>query len=100
MGNYKKILGAVYRELKDIYFWTKVPRNSFKSNGVSFHPGFIDEELCDELKELSENIFSDQQLLNVDSWINERKKKHKEKLIQKSKLYFHLKKIVTNLQSL
>ena len=100
MGNYKKFLGAVYRELKDIYFWTKVPSNSFKSNGASFHPGFIDEELCDELKELSENIFSDKQLLNVDSWINERKKESQGKVDTKVKAIFSFEKIVTNLQSL
>ena len=92
MRNYKKLLGAVYRELKDIYFWIKVPSNSFKSNGVSFHPGFIDEDLCDELKELSENIFSDKQLLNVDSWINERKKESQGKVDTKVKAIFSFEK--------
>ena len=48
MSTLKKIVGAIYRELKDIFFWIKVPNSSFKETGVSFHSNFIDEDTCNE----------------------------------------------------
>jgi len=92
MNNFKKLIGAIYREIKDIFFWTKVPKGSFKNSGVSFHENFIDKELCDELKKLSDELFSNKELLNKDSWINERKKETKGKVDTKVKAIFSFDK--------
>lgn len=88
MRTAKKIIGAIYRELKDTFFWMKVPNNSFKETGVFFHNNFLDGDTCDELKDLAENIFLDKQELNKDSWINIRERETKGKVDTKVKAIF------------
>ena len=92
MKKIKSIVGSILREILDIFFWIKVPRGEFKSDGISVESDFIDKALCKELVETANKIFSGEQEIHPGSWINERSKEFEGKVDTKVKAIFSFEK--------